>query len=713
MQPFMKVDMDLHGAENEDCGAPRPGFFNSELCSLALHVRSLRLYEEFHRDANAKSPASKLLEVISRCKSILASTSQNQIANALAALRKKGTAHLILHQAKRALTTADHIIRLRVDWPFGYLLKADACLGLGHFAAAAQLYELTQQLMPAEDPTDDFGRTEIADQRSFLSDLMARMSCLTMTAAHNSEITAVSCWPSWSPDSASHSVPTGTVSARALQETVSCAVNQALQMMSHGSGYAHVPLVTRGQPAAGGFHNDSRPCEPTLDHIFAGDGDGLGGNLALPGMLHSGRAGTECMSELDTVGSIMSAPEEGSATNCEFQLPLRASATIPLQGCCPAAHSEHPAVLQHDTSGYVQCHPQLSAGTPCQTPRMRESGALAPQLTSSATLTSEGVSTGSLQLSTLSRTDHQCFIATGDLQGCLRLWDVVKMECCADLQGHSSGITCVSFAKGLRKGCALILASADAEGDIMMSAVDLSGNLIESQALDKQHRNRIVSMQFYAEGHKLITSSVDTTVRLWSVATGQCIGCLDGHKRPVTGMDCTSIMSAMAVATCCVNGSWYLWDLKLKRHLRSGRRPGAASLVRFSPAIHAFIQSRPLLVTAHWGNKEASLHVWDVFDPDLESCADTALKPWHSFLSVARGQVQDIAFTSSAQHKFLMAVVALDGSIIIYDLFARSVLTHMTDGHCLANGAILPISTLLCMQLTHFLCGKVWTMQLV
>ena len=327
-------------------------------------------------------------------------------------------------------------------------------------------------------------------------------------------------------------------------------------------------------------------------------------------------------------------------------------------------------------------------------------------MTTATTLSSEGASTGSLPLSSFSRNDVQHFMATGDLQGRLRVWDVTRLECTTDLTGHTSGITCLVFAKSLRKGCALILASADAEGAVMISAIDLSGSLIESRSLETLHQNRVVSMQFYAGGYKLISSSVDTTIRLWNVASGKLIACLDGHHRPVTGMDCTCILNAIAVATCSVHGTWYLWDLKLQRHVRTGRKPGAASLVRFSPNIHGFCSPRPVLVTAHWAIKEASVHVWDVFDPDLDDSECSPMKPWHSFHGVARGQVQDAAFTVNAQSKTLMAIAAMDGSIIIYDLCARSVLTHMTDGHILADGMMLLLHfTVLCSWLTSSAVG--------
>lgn len=146
--------------------------------------------------------------------------------------------------------------------------------------------------------------------------------------------------------------------------------------------------------------------------------------------------------------------------------------------------------------------------------------------------------------------------------------------------------------------------------------------------------------------------------------------------------------SRVELATCSVHGTWYLWDIKLRRAMRTGNHSGAASIVRFTPHIHTLSPPRPLLVTAHWSaqKREASVHLWDVFDPDYGrgAAAAGATGLWHSFVSVARGQVQDVAFTvdsSTEEDKVLMALAALDGSLVVLDLAAKGVVTHMTGGH--------------------------------
>jgi WD40 repeat protein len=252
---------------------------------------------------------------------------------------------------------------------------------------------------------------------------------------------------------------------------------------------------------------------------------------------------------------------------------------------------------------------------------------------------------------------------------------------------------------------------------VFVWATDLEGGLLESVALNG-HANRVVAMHFVHSGRRLVTASVDTTVLLWNVGAGACEARLEGHQRAVTSMDCLAIKSAMAIATCSSNGAWRLWDLDHRQTVLEGRQVGACSHVRFSPTIEALKPPRPLLVTCHWnagngGRSQASLHLWDVFSP---SPLPGAQQPCHSFTSVVRGQISDIAFTVDEADKPLMAVASSSGALIIYDLAARSVLTHLTEVHITAEEQVPPIHSVAYSSDGRFLvtCGgdgniKVWS----
>lgn len=717
LHPLWLQEHSLARASAQDVAQQRSSLIMSEeggdasLCRVGhdnpqpLHVRYLRLYEDFHREAHVTSPPAQLLEIIARCKSVVGSSSHPSTSRTLVALRKKATAHLILNQPKRALSTAEQIVRTRVDWAYGHLLKADAYLGLRHFATAAKLYQLTRELMPSVDPTDDFGRTEIDEQRAYLFGCIASRSCITMTQAHDSEVTAVASWPPINSATRAHLRTCGAAtSARALQASVNGAVNEALEAMSLGG--AHVQLPKKSSSAYSMTQSSCFPefissprSEPTLDNILA---ERMQKNLLMSSKPASCSAGCT----LDAESS--EAYSEGVTLRSSWQSKLQCPACV--QRCIPAVASlndpvtsmtlgtgeQTPEVMSSASDSAILhsadmhsvchgCHCVLS----CQPDESIVEDPRRPNLvTDTSEATCRESPRGAVEI------DTHIFLATGDLQGCLRIWDVSRLECSAVLHGHSSGITCLTFATSLRKGVALLLASADAEGAVVVSAIDLSGNLIESGMLEKLHQNRVVSMRFVSGGCKLVTSSVDTTVRIWNVATGRLTACLDAHQKPVTGMDCTSIMSAVAVATCSVQGVWYLWDLKRQEHYRTGSKAGAANMIKFSPRVHGFNRPRPLLVTAHWVVKKASLHLWDVFDPNMTGLSEDCTDPWHSFHGIAHGQVQDIAFTTDDHNKTLMAVAALDGSLIIYDVFARSVLTHMTDGHKFSSGTYMILSIL-------------------
>jgi WD40 repeat protein len=679
-----------------------------------LHVRLLRLYEDFHRLANVESSPARLMEIVAHSKTVANNPSQYDVTVVVSALRRKATAHLILNQAKRALSTAEQIIRLKFDWPYGHLVKADALMGMGQYAAASNTYQLAQHLMPRHDPTDDFGRPEVTGQMDTLASGLAAKSCLTMTVAHECEITAIAGWPVSSTRRRRALQKRLHTSARALQDSVNCAVNDALEAISRDGAMSHVqlhvnsiPSYARSESAALGAQAASSEgaahaaTEKSLDQLLADELRRKAANVAELSGEGTARAG-EFLSILDTAASSNTDCNALRTTTSELEFKTHTSTlnASSFRSPPPLSASEQDPDLHCLDQATVPTFRQPSEPAPSRLLQMRHQFC-----THNSTLSSEGASSRSLPWSSsLSLTDPQQqhqpqFMATGDLSGGLKVWDVTRLECANELQGHNAGITCITFAKDLRKGCVLLMATADVEGVVIVWVLDLEGGLVESHKLHG-HSNRVVSMKFVNGDRRLITSSVDTTIAVWNVVAGKKEARLDGHRRAVTGMDCITIKSVVAIATCSVNGSWCLWDLALRRAVLKGRQVGACGFIRFSPCILTLNPPRPLLVTCHWsagGNRgEASVHLWDVFALDNES---STVQPCHSFPGVARSQISDVAFTVDQSHKPLMAISSNDGSLIIYDLIARSVLTHLPEVHIYADGTP---PTLCASRLTFF-----------
>ena len=450
----------MYGTDPDEGGSGLPG----------IHVRCLRLYVDLYRLAHPDSSPAVFMDIINSSKSIMSNAAAHPVPVVLAALRRKGTVHLMLNQAKRALSTAEQIIRLQFDWAYGHLLKADALLGLGQYARASHTYALAEQLMPAADPTDDFGRPEVTDQKRLLNNRMAGISCQTITPAHSSEITAVACWPPNELPAAPPAAPSQRhpASARSLQDTVNHMVNDALEAISR-DGAMYVQLPPPASPAPN--PPSASPPVPahainTIDQFVAdemrkkcalGDPDAVPPGASAHHVSHM-QLGTssnaEYLSMLDTVGS-------SSTTATAAEIPLRTS-TIELDlkthhSTIPGSSTRSPSPLRVSeqdadatTCSLADAPPTAPAPTPPGggstaaaalpvTPTLAGSGggaaAAAAAVGSSSgaigssarlnrthltTASSEAASTASLPWSTLTRTDAQPlgnqFMATGDLQ---------------------------------------------------------------------------------------------------------------------------------------------------------------------------------------------------------------------------------------------------------------------------------------------------------
>ena len=213
-----------------------------------IHLPLLRMYIDFSRLGTAQSSASRLQEIVTQAKDVASNPARHDVPTIVAALRRKATVHLICNQARRALSTAEQMIKLKFDWPYGHLVKADALLAMGQYAAACHAYQLAQQLMRQPDPTDDFGRAEVAEHLNNLTRTLAAKSCLTLTYAHTCEVTACAAWPSAPPKRKRSSTRRMHSNARDLQDSVTHAVNSALEAISRDGAMSHVQLHSEGSP---------------------------------------------------------------------------------------------------------------------------------------------------------------------------------------------------------------------------------------------------------------------------------------------------------------------------------------------------------------------------------------------------------------------------------------------------------------------------------
>jgi WD40 repeat protein len=74
------------------------------------------------------------------------------------------------------------------------------------------------------------------------------------------------------------------------------------------------------------------------------------------------------------------------------------------------------------------------------------------------------------------------------------------------------------------------------------------------------HAANVTSLAFSPDGSRLASGSLDGTVKLWDVATGQEVLTLTGHNGPVTGVAFAPDHQGRWLASCGDDGSVRVWE---------------------------------------------------------------------------------------------------------------------------------------------------------
>ena len=110
---------------------------------------------------------------------------------------------------------------------------------------------------------------------------------------------------------------------------------------------------------------------------------------------------------------------------------------------------------------------------------------------------------------------HSLFLATGDADGGIRIWQVGNLQQTDQVDAHSSWVRSVSFSPDGK-----ILASGS--DDQLVKLWDFSDGKIGEKPVKilQGHTYRVRSVSFSPNGDLLASSSFDQTIRLWNLKTG-------------------------------------------------------------------------------------------------------------------------------------------------------------------------------------------------
>jgi WD40 repeat protein len=115
-------------------------------------------------------------------------------------------------------------------------------------------------------------------------------------------------------------------------------------------------------------------------------------------------------------------------------------------------------------------------------------------------------------------------LASGADDHRVRVWDIASSKCLTTLKGHESSVWSLSYSPD---GNTLASSSADQTIRLWNLSTGSATELLQGRI------NRVRSLAFSPDGAFLATGGIDCTVDIWAVETGECLRSLKGHLQPV------------------------------------------------------------------------------------------------------------------------------------------------------------------------------------
>lgn len=131
----------------------------------------------------------------------------------------------------------------------------------------------------------------------------------------------------------------------------------------------------------------------------------------------------------------------------------------------------------------------------------------------------------------------------------IKLWNVSTGQCIKTLEGHTSSIWSVAFSRDGKT-----LASGSDESTVRLWDV----NTGECRQVCQGHTGQVLAVAFSADGKTLASASDDQTVRLWDFSTGECRQICHGHTNRIWSVNFSPDGAMLASASA--DFTIRLWD---------------------------------------------------------------------------------------------------------------------------------------------------------
>jgi WD40 repeat protein len=143
------------------------------------------------------------------------------------------------------------------------------------------------------------------------------------------------------------------------------------------------------------------------------------------------------------------------------------------------------------------------------------------------------------------------FLATGDMDGEVRLWRVADGKNLLRCKEHTSWVWSIAFSPDGQT-----LASGSDDKTVKLWDVSTGQCYLTLQG----HTKPVWSVAFSPDGHIIASASEDQTVKLWDIKTGECVQTLEGHTHWVRSVAFSP--DGTILASGSDDHTVKLWDLK-------------------------------------------------------------------------------------------------------------------------------------------------------
>lgn len=290
-------------------------------------------------------------------------------------------------------------------------------------------------------------------------------------------------------------------------------------------------------------------------------------------------------------------------------------------------------------------------------------------------------------------------IASGSWDHTVRVWRVSTGECVAILEGHTGHVSSICSV-GVAQ-----LASGSWDKSVRLWTVTKGGGVSGAERVLRGHRKwvwKVMCVNTPTVRGLIVSASCDSTLRVWSSATGECLHELKGHRGAVIGL-CP--VSLSLIASCSRDKTVVLWDVLSGERVRtiagehhnvvSGIVPlgdGLIATACWDCVVRVFETASGKCVRRLTGHRDAIWTLARVTDDVVASCSkDRTVRVWRvstgACIAVLRGH-KDSVWSVCRLRKDVIASCSRDHTVRVWRVSTGSCM-DVLRGH---QGSVLALA---------------------